>query len=411
MTEPNDPVPPSEFLPRPTEREIWRFMARHGRYEDLVEYLSERDTGWVTSVWDSFMESFIWYDTETEGLHRKLVAWLEEEYPEGYDSEVYVRHAREYPKTEYHAPLIARRENEDDEAQYRRVLFEAFLPKHGESVSNVNHVNHVNHVETPGEMIVTLLDDMKPPDTVAVAGDWHGNNRYSCAAIGWAAARGATVLFQVGDFDIRLDSVFLDELDIVADSCGVTVYWLRGNHDHHPILENLVLTHGIKPIPLRRNVIYLPDGYRWTWHERKFLVLGGAHSIDKPLLTPNVDWFPGETISREQADFAMAGAHADVMFTHDCPEGVFIPGLPNPALMPKQVQAELPFAYAHRALLRRVVDVVQPEMLFCGHYHTRHTDILHGEGYETQVHVLHCDCEPFEKNMAVFRVDTLELVV
>jgi hypothetical protein len=110
--------------------------------------------------------------------------------------------------------------------------------------------------------------------------------------------------------------------------------------------------------------------------------LGGAFSIDKEwrrkeeasltYLTGKDHhetlWWSTETINFIEADLAKANAlekgPVDLMFTHDCPTGVDVPGIHAVD------KWKWPETWQNRDLLREVVDVARPKLLVHGHYHT-----------------------------------------
>ncbi len=251
----------------------------------------------------------------------------------------------------------------------------------------------------------SLFEQLEPLQ-VGIAGDWHGNQHYAKRAILYAADQGAQAILHVGDFAYDMRPNFFAAVQRALEDTGLTLGWVDGNHDRHDALRELVAEHGIAPIPLRPNIFYLPRGYRWTWNGTRFLALGGAHSVDRPWRTPGREWWPGETISVEQAAAVKAGGVADVMLCHDVPAGVRIPCIEgNPLGFPV---SEIEAAEQYRRLLRSVVDVVRPRHLFAGHYHCRLDVQLDGDGYTTHVTILDADSAPADANTMI--VDLNELM-
>jgi hypothetical protein len=145
-----------------------------------------------------------------------------------------------------------------------------------------------------------------------------------------------------------------------------------GNHENHPLLlSHPVRFDGLRV--LRPRLYHLSRGFRWCWHGKTWLAVGGAHSIARPRLTPNVDWSPQELITADHARLATAGALVDIMVTHDCPAGVKPPGIRDPAIgQPSELYDELVVEAEHRQLVREIVEEVRPARLIHGHYHVRH---------------------------------------
>ncbi|MFC4373339.1 metallophosphoesterase [Nocardia halotolerans] len=249
-----------------------------------------------------------------------------------------------------------------------------------------------------------MIWETRNPTRIAVAGDWHGNSFHAVRAIRYAAEQGAQAILHVGDFGYKFEARFRRRVaDALADN-DMCLGFVAGNHDDYGRLDMLEHAHGCAAIPLAPFTFYLPRGYRWAWSGVSFLALGGAHSVDRPWRARG-EWWPRETITIEEAVTAANSGPADVMITHDVPDGVHIPCIEgNPIGFP---EAEIEAAQRHRELLRNVVDHVQPKHLFAGHYHCRLDTTLVGHDYHTEVHILDMDGTPMSANMTVMDLTNL----
>lgn len=252
-------------------------------------------------------------------------------------------------------------------------------------------------------------------------GDTHCDSQSICnIAIPQAVRNDCKVIIQVGDFGY-LEHVqayggkFLDTVSKHLVKHDVEMYWLDGNHENHPLLwEKYPPTEweppadGAKFCEIRPNLWYMPRGTVFTLGHVRCLALGGAFSIDKMRrltielqnrghrkmyssygITDQMDssinewakqveghthWWPTEMITDEQVELAIKNAEAqgpvDIMFTHDCPEGVSVPGLHAAD------KWKYPETNQNRERLRTVFDAVQPKLLVHGHYHTAYTGRL-----------------------------------
>jgi hypothetical protein len=222
------------------------------------------------------------------------------------------------------------------------------------------------------------------PARVGVAGDWHGNTAWAVKTVGKISALlprdSPRVILHLGDFGIwsgRDGREYLSRLDAALADASADLCFVDGNHEDFPLLARL------RPGPDGREQVteriwHLPRGYRWRWHGRDWLALGGAVSLDRAVRTAGVDWWPEEEITRRQAASVMEAGPADVMITHECPAGVehTFPPLPT-----SWSPADLRRSDAHRALLREVVLAVQPRWLMHGHLHLsyqRRVDLGYG---------------------------------
>lgn len=212
-----------------------------------------------------------------------------------------------------------------------------------------------------------------PGQQLLIAGDWHQNLDAAQHAIGAAAENNATHVIQLGDFGLwQTDDgfAFLDGVNAACADANVTVLWIDGNHEDFTYLDGFPVDDMTGLRPIREHVAYIPRGSRWVWNSVTFAGLGGAVSVDKPARVAGRDWFVEETISLRQANELVDGGLVDVLFTHDAPAQVPIPGLATSAhLWPADMLAQ---AQAHRELLDGVVEQVAPVHVFHGHYHSRY---------------------------------------
>lgn len=195
---------------------------------------------------------------------------------------------------------------------------------------------------------------------------------------------GCETFVQVGDFgyfgprDEGSGSRYLDKISKYMVKAGLKFFWLDGNHDNHPYLWENYPPDNSGFVPMRENVWYMPRGHTWTWDNVRFMSLGGAHSIDsldrlkeeRKRNKPQSLWWPTELITEEEMTFAIGRGSVDVMFTHDCPEGVDIPGL-DPGNKWK-----FPLSVQNRERLASVVQSAKPKLLIHGHYHVRHSNVF-----------------------------------
>lgn len=212
------------------------------------------------------------------------------------------------------------------------------------------------------------------PTLVAVAGDWHGNWMWARAVIEELAdvlpADGPRLLLQAGDFGIwpgEGGRAYLQHVTEALAAADMRLWFVDGNHEDHAQLAALTsLLDVTRPVAITDRITWLPRGHRWTWHDRRWLALGGATSVDRPALVEGKNWWRGEAISGPQMARVIQGGLADVMLTHDAPWSVPMT-LPEPPAW-----WDLQSAARHRALLERIVLQVHPQWLIHGHYHLDH---------------------------------------
>ncbi len=211
------------------------------------------------------------------------------------------------------------------------------------------------------------------PRRVVVAGDWHGNRYWAINVIrrvpqllSWEQPR---VILHLGDFGIWPDQEgrrYLGAVSTVLAEVHAELWFVDGNHEDFRQLAGLAGdTTQDGRVRVQPGIFHLPRGYRWQWHGRSWLACGGGVSIDRALRTEGRDWWPQEELTDAQEAAIIAGGHADVLMSHDCPSGVDhdFPGAP-PAWAPDLARAQ-----AHRQRLQRVVTAVRPGHLLHGHLH------------------------------------------
>jgi Calcineurin-like phosphoesterase len=213
------------------------------------------------------------------------------------------------------------------------------------------------------------------PARIGIAGDWHGNTKWATRAvrrIGAALPPGAQdepgIIVHLGDFGIwpgPSGPSYLASLDEALTAASCELWFVDGNHEDFSQLGRL------RPDDSGRSRVseriwYLPRGHRWRWHDREWLALGGAVSLDRAGRTPGQDWWPEEEITWRQAGAVISAGRADVMVTHECPAGVEHAFPPPPSWW---AAADLRRSDAHRALVREVVLAARPGWLMHGHLH------------------------------------------
>lgn len=250
------------------------------------------------------------------------------------------------------------------------------------------------------------------PERVAVVGDWHANHDFAETVINAVADAGAEVIVHVGDFGFHIFGKDSERhLRAVENACGsrnLPLFWVDGNRDNHYRLHRSMVDpySGLRAIS--PHVFHLPRGYRWTWHEKDWLALGGAYSVGRRADTEGQRWWRGEVLSGGDIDRAVRGGRADVMITHDAPNGTDILGGMD---LSRYSDAHLAAAGEHRAVLGSVVDAVRPSRLFHGHYHVRRDFVRPMPEGVTRVSCLSGDREGMAGNWVLLDAETNETVL
>lgn len=207
------------------------------------------------------------------------------------------------------------------------------------------------------------------PRRILVAGDWHGNGEWAEDVIHHAAellaGEDRKLILHLGDFGIwpgAGGAEYLDDVLCASGDYGVRIWFADGNHEDFSQLEAFRLDEDRDD----KYVSWLPRGYRWEWHGRTWVAVGGGVSLDRVIRTEGRDWWPEEEITDEQEVAIIAGGHADVMACHDRPSGVVHTFPDRPAWWD---QRDVDRSERHEERLQRIVDAVRPAHFMHGHLH------------------------------------------
>lgn len=235
-----------------------------------------------------------------------------------------------------------------------------------------------------------------------IAGDSHGSIHAWEYWVKAALRADADAIFQVGDNLNMTDMVpYINRIRELLDRSHLLGYCIDGNHDPLDVLRSYpTIEPGLREI--RPNFFYVERGGIVTFDGINVMGLGGAFSVDREQrdeLTAQdgiIRWWGTETITLPQAQAAMAAARdkkVDVMVTHDFPEGVDFQKIRF--LKPNED------AQAQRKLIRRVVAVAKPNVLFHGHHHRRYNETLVIDGHEIAIKGL-ADHLRYQESYTVF---------
>lgn len=281
-------------------------------------------------------------------------------------------------------------------------------------------------IGTEGENVVSAVNDLDnslvpgpdmsyQPSKVMIAGDFHGNGAWAQRAIWQAQKNNCDAIVHAGDFGwwTPIDDThrYLRFVERNLKEAGLHLYWVDGNHEDHSRLNHL----GVEPRELNpdnvfdygvdvwERIHYLPRGFRWTWHDKTWMALGGAHSVDRRYRKEYLSWWREEELNLQQLEYASREGKVDVIIAHDAPDKVLIPGVhASEKLDEKQSMWPPEDIYAsnvHRRNIGEVVDAVKADRYYHGHFHVRYDALREGrEGWKTQVTGLDCDGAHGEDN-------------
>jgi hypothetical protein len=226
-----------------------------------------------------------------------------------------------------------------------------------------------------------------PGTKVLVVGDTGGDVEWlSEEVVPYAKATGCVRIVQCGDFGFVWTKFAvhknLDEIHELLQEAGLTLVFLPGNHENHPLLERLAEAADQNEdghYVLRPTILYTGRVAAWTWDGLRMAAVGGGVSIDRDDRVPGVSWWPEETLQPEEVQAAVDLGPVDILFTHDAPLGVPM------RLLPDMTSA------AHRAYMTQVGEGMKAAYWFHGHYHASLFYRFHHTVGVTTVRGLNCN--------------------
>lgn len=241
------------------------------------------------------------------------------------------------------------------------------------------------------DTVISYYDDGSPAKFF-ITGDKHRNFDRVKEFCRDMNTRRKDVLIILGDsgfnyYDDKRD----DELKKEISALNITLFCLHGNKENRP--QN-VGTYGIRSFcggkvyyePKYPNIYFAIDGEIYTFGGKKYMVVGGAHSVDKIRCleegTPFwYDEMPDDSI-KEKVELGLRNQGNEIfgMMTHTCP----IDYLPTEMFMSTRQNASIkrkPRKVKSKKLFKPDIDrsteiwlgeiekKLKYEVWFCGHYH------------------------------------------
>lgn len=209
--------------------------------------------------------------------------------------------------------------------------------------------------------------------TIAFGGDVHGHLGQIKRHMQLAKAANASHYIQLGDYNLFQDRSWDRDVQHAAEKNDLQVYFIDGNHDNFPYLNELNPDNLEEPIPVTHDVHYLPRNSRLTIDGLTFHAMGGAHSIDENYRTLNRDLYTEEDITPENINLALTMPQADILLSHDSPLTS-----PNPIVRDAGNQRRVGIYFGEDVLQRchenqerltTITEHLQPSIIFHGHYH------------------------------------------
>lgn len=261
-------------------------------------------------------------------------------------------------------------------------------------------------------LVFNYYDDGTPPK-IFITGDKHRDFEKVKAFCKDMNTRRKDILIVLGDTGFNYyEDARDDKLKKEISALNITLFCLYGNKENRP--ENIG-TYGIRSFcggkvyyePKYPNLLFAIDGEVYTFEGKRYLVVGGAHSVDKfRCLEEGKPFFedemPGDAIKEKvEHQLFLEGNCIHGMLTHTCPieylpTEMFISTRQNAAIKRKPRKAKSKKMYkpdvdrSTEIWLGEIEKKLDYKVWFCGHYHV--------DKQLNKIHMMHREIRPLHLN-------------
>ncbi len=190
------------------------------------------------------------------------------------------------------------------------------------------------------------------------------------------------IIIMLGDVGLNYYGGRTDkQMKIVLNDLDVTIFCIHGNHEMRPATIPSYVTKEwnggtVWYEPHYPNILFAKDGEIYEINGIRYLVIGGAYSVDKyQRLLYGYGWWADEQPSaaiKQYVEEQIASKSFDVILSHTCPykyipREMFLPGI-----------ADSMVDNSTERWLDTIEDRVTYRAWFCGHWHTdKRIDKIH----------------------------------
>ena len=216
---------------------------------------------------------------------------------------------------------------------------------------------------------------------IYLTGDTHGDFRELCRTLTAMHVTADDLVIILGDAGLNIDN---GEHDLAArrllNTVPCTFFCVHGNHERRPTSPGIrwkyrpfIWCFGIAYMELEYpRFIFAKDGEHYRINNREFLVIGGAHSIDRRIRAARgLPWFRDEQLNRFEQKAVLRSVRdhqlrEDIILAHTCPYR-FRPFTKVPPGCEPDWSMEV--------LLQKVLDMIEDRYtsFWCGHWHLEQT--------------------------------------
>lgn len=184
------------------------------------------------------------------------------------------------------------------------------------------------------------------------------------------------ILIITGDAGINYFGRYRDTIfKTYLSTLPITMFCVRGNHEQRPeeieTYQTKMFAGGTVYYEKDfENLLFAKDGEVYTFNDKKYMVIGGAYSVDKPQrIAYGWHWFPNEQLDSTEKSLIEAKLESmDLqiygILSHTCPQKF----TPKELFLPGVDQSKVDTSMED--WLDSIEDKLSYEKWYCGHYHT-----------------------------------------
>lgn len=249
---------------------------------------------------------------------------------------------------------------------------------------------------------------------VGLLGDVHGAKHWTLHAIDKLTSAGCEYIIQAGDFGIwhgDAGNDFLESVNKELTYKDVFMYVVPGNHEDYTMIVDPETENGRIPHAqyIGTNIGVLPRGYCFSLGGTRFMTFGGAASIDRPMRTEGVDWWPEEMFRESDMERLknIKPGDIDVLISHEATSnGTYaVQEILNTPQSQRYSMWDYHYAAASTTFMDRVLEKIKPKMHVHGHMHVADERV----DEEAGIHYVSLDMNGTTGNLAVLDTETMKV--
>src|ERR1035437_4564727 len=221
-----------------------------------------------------------------------------------------------------------------------------------------------------------------------IVGDLHAEKNDAKRVFKYAQEVGADLVIQVGDFGMafsitqykgtggKIECEFTHYVSELVKDFGIPLMWFDGNHSNFEFLQatlDKLTPETDGTYELYPNLFYIPRGTKLEFDGIKFLICGGAVSVDKKTRINFISWWKEEAITQADIDKCAEAGKVDVLLTHDLPLEVTVI---DRHLDPYWGEEAARGTYQNRVAISEILKASGARLHLHGHLHFSYSEVI-----------------------------------